>query len=103
MQTLSLLEIKTKMLLDLGLWKIIKATHSTATTGDAIQDRTDHREKIKSLISFKNKLNDAYEVQKQFCNGVDPIDSEVKVQDFLSKMDPTRYKKYTDHLKKMSR
>ena len=28
----------------IGLWKIIKTTHSTATTGDAIQDRTDQKD-----------------------------------------------------------
>ena len=90
----------------LGQWKIILKVHSAAQTGDPVQDRRIQREKIQnmkqgnteSLISFKKRLTDAYNVQKVLNEDVDPVSAEIKVQDFLSKLDPIRYREFNTRI-----
>ena len=89
----------------LGLWRIILKIHSAAQTGDPVQDRRVQREKIQamkqgtneSLISFKRRLTEAYSIQKVLNDNVDPVSDEVKVQDFLSKLD-IKYNEYCRRL-----
>ena len=79
------------------LWKLISLVHSTAGTGNEINDRLNAKEVIEkmeqgqkeSILSFKNRLMDAFKTSVEL--GANEESVEVQIQDFLRKLDKKRF------------